>query len=290
VTQSPDSPTAARHTATKVALAIGVPIVGLVAFVLLWLAWIELFVDSSSFLADWSPRLALPELRDLLASGDLNRHMTASVKRIVVGLGIAIVVGIPLGMAMGGFRIFNLAATPATAFLRMVSPLSWTPLAIILFGVGDSPVYFLTAIGAVWPITLSTAAGVSALDRDWLMLSRSLGATRFETLRTIVWPGIRNEVLTGIRLGMTTAWIILVPAEMLGVDSGLGFFILDARDRFNYPEVVAAIIVIGVIGIILDRIAHYLLTPRRRERTRPSVAASMPAMQAGPVARQQYRI
>ncbi len=279
-----------RGTAAKVALAVGIPIAGLVAFMLLWLAWIELFVDPESFLADWSPRLGLPELRDLLASGDLNRHITASVKRIVVGLGIATAVGIPLGMAMGGFRIFNLAATPATSFLRMVSPLSWTPLAIILFGVGDAPVYFLTAIGAVWPITLSTAAGVSSLDRDWLMLSRSLGATRLETLRTIVWPGIRTEVLTGIRLGMTTAWIILVPAEMLGVDSGLGFFILDARDRFNYPEVVAAIIVIGIIGIILDRIAHYLLTPRRRERTRPVVATSVPQMQAGPVARQQYRI
>jgi NitT/TauT family transport system permease protein len=288
--QSGAGTAATRGTATKVALAIGVPIAGLVVFVLLWLAWIELFVDSSSFLADWSPRLALPELRSLLASGDLNRHMTASVKRIVVGLGIATAIGIPLGMALGGFRIFNLAVSPVTAFLRMVSPLSWTPLAIILFGVGDSPVYFLIAIGAVWPITLSTAAGVSALDRDWLMLSRSLGATRPETLRTIVWPGIRNEVLTGIRLGMTTAWIILVPAEMLGVDSGLGFFILDARDRFNYEQVVSAIIVIGMIGIILDRIAHYLLTPRRRERTRSVAVSSMPQVQTGAVARQQYRI
>ena len=281
---------ASRGTATKVALAVGVPIAGLVAFVLIWLAWIELFVDPKSFLSDWSPRLALPVLGDLLQSGDLNRHITASVKRIVFGLAIATAVGIPLGMAIGGFRIFNLAVSPVTAFLRMVSPLSWTPLAIILFGVGDSPVYFLIAIGAVWPITLSTSAGVSALDRDWLMLSRSLGATRLETLRTIVWPGIRNEVLTGIRLGLTTAWIILVPAEMLGVDSGLGFFILDARDRFNYEEVVAAIIVIGIIGIILDRIAHYLLTPRRRERTRPAIVRAVPQIEAGPVARQQYRI
>ena len=280
---------APRRTSTRVALAIGTPIAGLVVFVLLWLAWIELFVDPESFLADWSPRLALPEVRDLLLSGDLNRHMTASVKRIVVGLGIATVVGIPLGMAVGGFRIFNLGFSPVGAFLRMVSPLSWTPLAIILFGIGDSPVYFLTAIGAVWPITLSTAAGVSALDRDWLMLGRSLGASRVETLRTIVWPGIRNEVLTGVRLGMTTAWIILVPAEMLGVDSGLGFFILDARDRFNYPEVVAAIIVIGVIGIILDRIAHYALTPRRRERTRSQVPVSLELMPPG-VLGPQYRI
>ena len=276
--------------AARVALAIGVPIAGLTVFVLLWFAAIELLVDPKDFLSDWSPRHALPELKSLLLSGDLNRHMTATVKRVVVGLGIATAIGIPLGMAIGGIRIFNLAFSPVAAFLRMVSPLSWTPLAIILFGIGSSPVYFLIAVGSVWPIMLSTAAGVSALDRDWLMLSRSLGATRLETIRTIVWPGIRTEVLTGIRLGLTTAWIILVPAEMLGVDSGLGFFILDARDRFNYPQVVAVIIVIGMIGIVFDRIAHYLLTPKRRERTRPPVAASILQMQAGPVARQQYRI
>jgi len=253
--------------------AISYPLIGLVSFVALWWLWIETLVDPESFLADWSPRDAVPALWDLLREGDLNRHIVASVKRIVVGLTVATVLGVPLGIAMGSSRWFNLTMSPITAFVRMVSPLSWTPLAIILFGVGDPPVYFLTAIGAMWPITLSTSRGVSSLDPQWLMLGRSLGATRIEAFRTIVWPGIKSDVLNGLRLGMTTAWIILVPAEMLGVDSGLGFFILDARDRFNYPEVVAAIIVIGFIGLMLDRLAQSLLTPRRRAR-RPLAISS----------------
>ncbi len=268
----PPRPSTARLS--KLALALGVPGLGLCAFILLWLGWIELLVDPESFLADWSPREGVPEVFSLLFGGQLPGHIWASVVRIAVGLLIATALGIPFGLALGASRWFNAAVSPVTAFLRMVSPLSWTPLAIILFGVGDAPVFFLTAVGAVWPITLSTAQGFASLNRNWLMLARSLGATPLETLRTIVWPGIHAEVLTGLRLGMTTAWIILVPAEMLGVDSGLGFFILDARDRFNYSEVVAAIIVIGVIGIVLDRIAHSLLTPKRRARSQRSAAAA----------------
>jgi NitT/TauT family transport system permease protein len=259
-----------RTVLWKAARLLGVisyPLIGLVAFVALWWIWIETLVDPESFLADWSPRDAVPALWELLREGDLNRHVIASVKRIVVGLTVATALGAPLGIALGSWRWFNLTMSPITAFVRMVSPLSWTPLAIILFGVGDPPVYFLTAIGAMWPIALSTSRGVSSLDPQWLMLGRSLGATRIEAFRTIVWPGIKSDVLNGLRLGMTTAWIILVPAEMLGVDSGLGFFILDARDRFNYPEVVAAIIVIGFIGLVLDRLAQWLLTPRRRMRS-----------------------
>jgi len=191
------------------------------------------------------------------------------VKRIFVGVSIAAAVGVPLGLALGGVRWFSLTAGPVAGFIRMISPLSWTPLAIILFGVGDRPVYFLVAIGAVWPIALSTAAGVASLERQWLVLGRSLGATRLELMRTVVWPGIRADVLTGLRLGTGTAWIILVPAEMLGVDSGLGYFILDARDRFNYAEVVAAIILIGMIGLVIDRLTGWAFTPRRKVRAAP---------------------
>lgn len=276
----------------RLAGAIGYPLVGLIAFVALWWLWVETLVDPKSFLADWSPREAVPALWELLRDGELNRHAIASVKRIVVGLTVATAVGVPLGIAMGSSRWFNLTISPVAAFVRMVSPLSWTPLAIILFGVGDPPVYFLTAIGAMWPITLSTSRGVSSLDPQWLMLGRSLGATRLEAFRTIVWPGIRSDVLNGLRLGMTTAWIILVPAEMLGVDSGLGFFILDARDRFNYPEVVAAIIVIGFIGLVLDRVAQWLLTPRRRARRARAVSSGevTALAQRGAMAGGQFRI
>ena len=267
------------------AATVAYPLLGAALLVGLWWVWIQFFVTPGSFLAAFAPDRGASALVDLLAGGTLNRHIIASLKRILVGLLVATAVGVPFGLALGGLPIFAKTVGPVASFVRMVSPLSWTPLAIIWFGVGDQPVYFLIAIGAVWPIALSTSAGVAALEPQWLMLGRSLRATRFELLQTIVWPGIRADVLTGLRLALTTAWIILVPAEMLGVDSGLGYFILDSRDRFAYSDLVAAIVVIGVLGFILDRGAHVLLTPRRRvaqrSASRPtrSQTAGMPVRQ-----------
>lgn len=269
--------------------AIGLPLIGIVVLLALWWLSVELFVADGSFLAAFAPDRGARALADLLREGTLNRHVIASLKRILVGLTIATGIGIPFGLALGGVPLFTRMFSPAASFVRMVSPLSWTPLAIIWFGVGDQPVYFLIAIGAVWPIALSTSAGVAGLDPQWLLLGRSLRATRLELMRSIIWPGIRADVLTGLRLALTTAWIILVPAEMLGVDSGLGYFILDSRDRFAYSDLVAAIAVIGALGFALDRAAHYLLTPRRRIVGR-FVPAAAPLDVVAEAATADYRI
>ncbi len=245
---------------------VALPLAGTAGAVLLWWLAVELFVDEGSFLEQFAPAGAFQALWALLARGTLWPHVLATLQRIFVGLVIATLIGIPLGLAMGSSRRFAAAFSPIAGFIRMISPLSWTPLAIIWFGVGDPPVYFLVAIGAVWPVVLATAAGVSGLDRGWLLVARSLRANRIETVRTVVWPGIQGDVLTGIRLATGTAWIVLVPAEMLGVDSGLGYFILNARDRFAYGELVATILVIGAIGLALDRVTSRLLSPRRRRR------------------------
>lgn len=267
------------------ALAVAYPLGGVAATVLAWWLAVELLVEPGSFLAQFAPREAFAALWELTSDGTLWPHLVASLKRILVGLALAVVLGVPLGLAIGSSKRFASAATPVAGFIRMISPLSWTPLAIIWFGVGDAPVYFLVAVGAIWPVTLSTAAGVAGLDRRWLLLARSLRASRVETIRTVVLPGIQSDVLTGIRLATGTAWIILVPAEMLGVDSGLGYYILNARDRFAYGELVATILVIGAIGLALDQLTSRLLTPRRRRR-----APQPQATEAAPVPATGYRI
>jgi len=284
-------PDLSSDLAARVAGAVAYPLLGGLIFVAAWWIWVEFFIDPGSFLAAFAPDRAARSLVDLLSDGTLNRHIVASLRRIFVGLGIAAVIGIPLGLMFGGVPVFSKTMGPIAGFIRMVSPLSWTPLAIIWFGVGDPPVYFLIAIGAIWPIALSTSAGVSSLDRQWLMLGRSLRATRLELLRTIIWPGVRGDVLTGLRLGLTTAWIILVPAEMLGVDSGLGYFILDSRDRFAYSDLVAAIIVIGALGFVLDRLANALLVTRRRAyRTITQAQPRVPAEREPTEDPVEYRI
>jgi NitT/TauT family transport system permease protein len=132
------------------------------------------------------------------------------------------------------------------------------PLAVIVLGIGDAPVYFLLAFAGVWPIILNTAAGVAAIDVRWLKLARSMAADRLEVLRHIVLPGIMDHILTGSRLAVGIIWIVLVPAEMLGVQAGLGYFILDSRDRMAYGDLTATILYIGVLGAAIDYAARWL--------------------------------
>ena len=210
---------------------------------------------------------------ELLAGGVLFEHIVVTLQRLAAGLGIAILVGVPLGLATGLSRRFAEATTPLFQFLRMISPLSWMPLAVIVLGIGDAPVIFLLAFAAVWPIVLNTAAGVAALDPNWLLLGRSLAATPWESLLRIILPGITGHLLTGIRLAIGLLWIVVVPAEMLGVSAGLGYFILDTRDRLAYPELMATIVVIGLLGWALDGAARALHArwqpdPRRSDSRR----------------------
>ena len=249
-----------RHLVARASAAM----VGLAVALVAWWAAIALLAPPGSMIARFDPIDGLATLVRLFGDPRLHQHVLASLRRILAGLAIAAAVGIPIGLAVGSAQLVARTTGPVFGLLRMISPLSWTPIAIILFGVGDSPVVFLVAIGATWPILINTAAGVAGLDPTWARVARSLGATRIETLRHVVWPGIRAEIMTGLRVATGLAWVILVPAEMLGVDSGLGYFILDARDRFAYDELTAAILVIGALGLSLDTLARLAFSTRRR--------------------------
>lgn len=232
---------------------------GLLAILALWWAGMALFVTPGSFASRFSPDSALPAFYDLLQRPQTWTHIAVSLKRVLVGLGLALLIGVPIGLLVGLSRLAETATTPAFQFLRMISPLSWMPIAVMVFGVGDAPVYFLLAFAAVWPILLSTAAGVRQIDPHWLLLSKSLAATGWETLTRVIVPGILGHLLTGLRLAIGITWIVLVPCEMLGVTAGLGYFILDTRDRLAYPELMATVILIGVIGFLLDFAARFAL-------------------------------
>ena len=258
----------ARRTGRAIAARIAPGALGVVAALGLWWLALEVLAPRSSMIARFAPSDGLATLAGLLTDGRLHEHVLASLRRIVAGLALAAAVGIPLGLAVGSARLVARSTGPVFGLLRMISPLSWTPIAIILFGVGDAPVVFLVAIGATWPIVVNTAAGVAGLDPRWPAVARSLGATRWEALQHVVWPGIRPNVMTGLRVATGLAWVILVPAEMLGVDSGLGYFILDTRDRFAYDELVAAILVIGALGLGVDQLARVAFGTRRRPAAR----------------------
>lgn len=227
------------------------------AAILLWWISTDVWSVDNPILGAMSPVDAVDALGKQLIGGTIVETVAVSLGRLLGGLLIATVIGVTLGLAIGSRKRIDEATSVIIQFLRMVSPLAWTPIAIVLFGIGSPPVVFLIAIAAVWPVTMNTVAGVRALDPNWGLLARSLGATPFEILKTIVVPGIRPHVLTGIRLALGVAWIVIVPAEMLGVDSGLGYQILNARDQLDYSLLAAIMLLIGVIGYSLDWLTQW---------------------------------
>lgn len=231
---------------------------GLAGLLFLWWGGVKVFGVAEGLSARFSLAATFSSLWELFGRGELYLHIAVSLKRIFVGLFLALLVGVPLGLLVGSSRNLEAATTPAFQFLRMISPLSWMPIVVMLMGVGDQPIYFLLAFAAVWPIMLNTAAGVRQLDPRWLQLSKSLSATRWETLRRVIIPGVVGHVLTGVRLAIGILWIVLVPCEMLGVSAGLGYYILDTRDRLAYSELMAMVLLIGLLGFALDAFARGL--------------------------------
>lgn len=234
------------------------PLSGLLLAVLLWALGTAALSASTPIAHAFAPTEAIQALLQLLTQGQFWHHLLISMKRVAIGLLFALLIGVPLGVLSGVSLVFARTTTPLFQLLRMISPLSWMPLAVMALGVGDAPVYFLLTFAAVWPIVLNTSAGVAHMDKNWLLLAHSLSATRSETLFRVILPGITAHILTGVRLAIGIIWIVLVPAEMLGVSAGLGYFILDSRDRMAYPDLMATILVIGVLGYLLDHAARTL--------------------------------
>ncbi|WP_024903205.1 ABC transporter permease [Robbsia andropogonis] len=225
---------------------------GIIIVIGLWWAAVTACAGRNLLVAQFSPVEAFKIMPALIGEDRLFVHVAASLRRIAVGLTCALLVGVPLGFLIGRVKALDALLSPALQFLRMISPLAWMPIAVMTLGVGDRAVYFLLSFAAVWPIVMSTAAGVHQIDQRWLQLGESLAATRFEMMWHIFVPAIAVHVLTGVRLSIGILWIVLVPAEMLGVSSGLGYLILDTRDRLAYSELMAVVLIIGALGFSLD--------------------------------------
>lgn len=227
-----------------------------------WWTLTSVVWSENPVLSNVGPSDAVPSMLELLQSSDGWVDIRASLGRLLFGLAIAVGVGVPLGIVLGTFAKFEDATTPIVNFLRMISPLAWAPLVIVAFGVGAAPVVFLIAITAVWPMVLGTSAGVRAIQPGWRAVTTSLGATPRETLRFVTVPAVRGHVLTALRLALGVGWIVLVPAEMLGVDSGLGYLVLNARDQLDYAALGGGVLLIGSIGFVLDTVFRSVLKQR----------------------------
>lgn len=240
-------------------------IAGLLILLALWSLGVTMLSNTIPLAKLLAPIPTFGHLYELLSNNLLTHHIIASLIRVAVSLILALLIGIPIGIIIGQSRLLETMSSGSFQLLRMISPLSWMPIVVMLFGIGNAPIFFLLTFAAIWPIILSTIAGVKSIDPAWLQLGSSLSATRYEMLTKIIFPAILSPILNGLRLAIGVVWIVLVPCEMLGVNEGLGYFILDTRDRLAYSELMAGILLIGLIGWMLDSIARSL---QRRQTQR----------------------
>ena len=199
------------------------------------------------------PAGVLGGFRDLLRHGLIARYVVASLFRVTWGFALAVIVGVPSGLVLGYSMRARMALGPVVSLLRPISPLAWIPAAILWFGVGDGAAVFLIFLGCLFPLLLTTMEAVRAVPLVWVRAGRNFGLSRTELLRSVLLPAIRPELFLGARLALGVGWLVVVAAEMIAVNSGLGFLIVDARNAGNrYDLVLAGIVTIGLLGLLLD--------------------------------------
>ena len=177
-----------------------------------------------------------------------------SLGRVGIGFGLAALVGIPLGFAIGRFAFLAGMLSPIISLLRPVSPLAWLPIGLLVFEAAGPASIWVIFISSIWPIILNTAAGVASVPQDYLNVARVLKLSEFKVLTRILFPAVLPHLMTGIRLAIGVAWLVIVAAEMLTGSTGLGFWVWDEWNNLNVEHILIAIIIVGLVGLALEQL------------------------------------
>jgi NitT/TauT family transport system permease protein len=211
-----------------------------------------------------SPREVEAGLATLLHHGVLYHDILDSLRRVAIGYFAAVALGIPLGLLFGWYPAVNQVVNPVVQLMRPISPIAWIPVAIIFFGVGDYAAIFLVFLGAFFPIVVTCVDGVQNVPLIYRRAGRNFGLTPAQILSRVVFPAALPQILVGLRIALGIAWLVVVAGEMIAVDSGLGYLIIDSRNSGKrYDLVVGAMLMIGLIGLGLDMLY------RRVEKLKP---------------------
>jgi NitT/TauT family transport system permease protein len=234
----------------------GLMLLGILIFILVW--------DLAARMSGWSsyvfprPLVVVYSMKELLLSGALFKHTVASLFRVTAGFYLAVIFGIPLGIVLGRIKHVQLLLEPIIQLLRPISPLAWIPLAMLWFGIGDPPAIFLIFLSSFFPLVIFTTVASRSINPVYFQVAANFNFSRPEICTKIILPAIIPEVATALRISVTIAWIVVVAAEMIAVQSGLGYLILDSRNALRMDYVTAGMIVIGIIGLLLDMVIKRL--------------------------------
>lgn len=232
--------------------ALWLPLVGPSVLIAGWalLSSLRLFPESL-FPTPWAVAAGLGSE---LASLRLVNDAIASLFRVMLGFLLAVALGVPAGLVLGHSARARHALLPLVNFFRSLSPLAWIPFAILWLGIGDPPAIFLIFMAAFFPVVLSTTAAVASIPSVYFRVARDLGIEGSALLREVTLPAIAPQVITALRVTAGLSWLVVVAAEMIAGRDGLGFAVWDARNGLRTDLLVAAMVVIGLIGVALDRL------------------------------------
>ena len=238
------------------ALAVLPPLFGLGLLVLVW----SLVSHSSGSsipgpLETWHQAVELfsdPFYRNGPNDQGVGWNLLASLERVALGFGLAAAVGIPAGFALGRSVLLGRMFNPLISLLRPVSPLAWLPIGLLVFKGADPAAIWTIFICSIWPMIINTAVGVQRVPQDYLNVARVLNLSEWKILTTILRPSVLPYMLTGVRLAVGTAWLVIVAAEMLTGGVGIGFWVWDEWNNLNVKNIIIAIFVIGIVGLLLE--------------------------------------
>lgn len=180
-------------------------------------------------------------------------NLLVSLRRVAIGYVMASVVAVPLGILIGISPVAYRAFNPYVQLLKPVSPLAWLPLGLYVFRDSEQTGVFIIFISSIWPTLINTAFGVAKVDKDYLDVANTLGASRMRTIFKVIIPAALPNIVSGLRISMGIAWLVIVAAEML-LGTGLGYFIWNEWNNLYIPNILVAIFIIGIVGLLLDNI------------------------------------
>lgn len=230
---------------------------GLLVFIVaLFIWWLACKTGFFPAYALPSPGQVLLSFKEEFRAGRLVNDVVASLWRVFVGYYAAAILAIPLGLWLGRRRKVRNALLPMLNFFRFLSPLAWIPFAILWFHIGDKPAFFLIFMSTFFPLVLTVMAAVATIPSIYFRVAHDYKYTGWELLTKVTFPAVLPQLITGLRVTYGIAWVVIVAAEMVGCQDGLGYGIWEARNGLRLDSAVCYMIVIGLIGMVIDRILY----------------------------------
>ncbi len=244
-----------RERMRAITLAVLPPLLGFVLFIGAWALFAQTSGSLPSPARTWASAVKLfsdPFYIKGPNDQGIGWNILSSLKRVSIGFGLAALLGIPLGFVLGRFQFANAMAAPIISLLRPVSPLAWLPIGLLAFKAANPAAIWVIFISSIWPMIINTAVGVQRVPQDYLNVARVLNLSEWKIATRILFPAVLPYMLTGIRLSIGVAWLVIVAAEMLTGGVGIGFWVWDEWNNLNVEHIIIAIFVVGIVGLTLE--------------------------------------